>query len=197
MTFDSTSATEEQLDAKQLETDATQGQRVLNEIYEFIGRFVSYPSEEARVAHTLWCAHAHLMDLWDNTPRLAFLSPEPGSGKSRALEITELLAPNPISTFNATPAYLSRRIGQDGGCTVLFDEIDAVFGPKAKENEEIRAILNAGHHRGATAGRCVIKGKNDRNGRIARLCPGSPCWAGLASRNDYVSLRHCENAQAS
>ena len=34
-----------------------------------------------------------------------------------------------------------------------------MFGPKAKENEEIRGLLNAGHRRGAVAGRCVVKGK--------------------------------------
>jgi hypothetical protein len=33
-----------------------------------------------------------------------------------------------------------------------------VFGPKAKENEEIRALLNAGHRRGAMTGRCVARG---------------------------------------
>src|SRR5262249_52187480 len=34
-----------------------------------------------------------------------------------------------------------------------------VFGPKAKENEELRGLLNAGHRRGAVAGRCVMRGK--------------------------------------
>ena len=56
---------------------------VLNQVYAFLGRFVSYPSEHARVAHALWCVHAHLMDRWESTPRLAFLSAEPASGKSR------------------------------------------------------------------------------------------------------------------
>ena len=35
------------------------------------------------------------MDEWESTPRLAFLSPEPGSGKTRALEISETLVPRP------------------------------------------------------------------------------------------------------
>src|SRR5262249_37837175 len=30
--------------------------------------------------------------------------------------------------------------------------------PKAKENEDTRAILNAGHRKGAVAGRCVARG---------------------------------------
>ena len=63
----------------------------LDEVEAFLMRFVAYPSEAARVAHVLWIGHAHLMECWESTPRIAFLSPEPGSGKSRALEASELL----------------------------------------------------------------------------------------------------------
>jgi hypothetical protein len=134
---------------------------ILENVHQFIGRFVAYPSEHAHNAHALWCVHAHLMHLWDTTPRIAFLSPEPASGKSRALEVTELLVPNPILAVNVSPAYLFRKVGsEDGPPTILFDEIDTVFGPKAKDNnEETRGLLNAGHRRGAVTGRCVMLGK--------------------------------------
>lgn len=152
--------TNEALDEQILLLDAQQGERALNAAYNFLGRFVSYPSEHARVAHTLWCVHAHLMDVWDCTPRLAFLSAEPASGKTRALEITELLVPNPVPTVNVSPAYLFRKVGSDDGATILYDEIDTVFGPRAKENEDIRGLLNAGHRRGATTGRCAMRGND-------------------------------------
>jgi hypothetical protein len=72
-----------------------------------------------------WIAHTHLMDVWESTPRMAFLSPEPGSGKTRALEVTELLVPRPVSAVNATPAYLVRKISdKEGTPTILSDEID-------------------------------------------------------------------------
>jgi hypothetical protein len=99
------------------------------------------------------------MDRWDSTPRLAFLSAEPESGKTRALEITELLVPNPVQAVNVSPSYLFRKVGGEEGATILFDEIDTVFGPKAKDNEELRGLLNAGHRQGAVAGRCTVKGK--------------------------------------
>jgi len=147
------------LDRQVLESDARQGERMMAAIDGWLRRFVCYPSDHARTAHALWCAHAHLMDKWDSTPRLAFLSAEPGSGKTRALEITELLVPNPVQTVNVSPAYIFRKIGaESGAATILYDEIDTVFGPKAKENEEIRGLLNAGHRRGAVAGRCVVYG---------------------------------------
>jgi hypothetical protein len=138
----------------------TEGTVILNDVRAFLSRFVVYPSEHAKIAHVLWVAHTHLMGAWESTPRIAFLSPEPGSGKTRAMEVTELLVPNPVAAVNVTPAYLFRKVGsEDGPPTILFDEIDTVFGPKARENEELRALLNSGHRRGAVAGRCVVRGK--------------------------------------
>src|SRR6516162_9623659 len=83
--------------AKPLKITRNQGAAILDGAFAFLKRFVAYPSEHAHVAHVLWIAHAHLMDAWESTPRLAFLSPEPASGKTRALEITELLVPDPVA----------------------------------------------------------------------------------------------------
>ena len=151
--------TNTELDAQVLVFDAQQGQRVIQGVYDFLGRFVAYPSEHARCGA---CAvdHPHPPDgRLGFTPRIAFLSAEPASGKTRALEVTELLVPNPVRAVNVSPAYLFRKVGCEEGATILFDEIDTVFGPKAKENEDIRGLLNAGHRRGAVAGRCVVRGK--------------------------------------
>jgi hypothetical protein len=148
------------LDDLVVERDAGQGAALLKAAHAFLGRFISYPSEHAQTAHALWCLHTHMMELWEATPRLAFLSAEPASGKTRALEITELLVPRPVAAVNVSPAYLFRKVAsEEGAPTILFDEIDTVFGPKAKENEELRGLLNAGHRRGAVAGRCVVRGK--------------------------------------
>lgn len=132
----------------------------LDDVHAFFGRFVAFPSPHAAVACTLWTAHAHAMEAWDSTPRLAFLSPEPGSGKSRALEIAELLVPRPAMAVNMSPAALFRLIGAEAGLpTILFDEIDTVFGPKAKDNEDLRGLLNAGWRRGAKTYRCAMQGR--------------------------------------
>jgi hypothetical protein len=161
---------------------------VLDDVHAFLGRFIAYPSEHARVAHTLWVAHTHLMDAWESTPRLAFLSPEPGSGKTRALEVTETLTPRPVEAVNATPAYLFRKISDpDGLPTILFDEIDTVFGPRAKEHEEIRGVINAGHRRGAMAGRCVVKGKTVTTEELPAFC--AVAMAGIGNLPDTILTR--------
>ncbi|MEU3491576.1 DUF3631 domain-containing protein [Streptomyces massasporeus] len=138
------------------------GAALLNEVEAFHRRFNVFPTEAAYVAVTLWDAHAHLLDAFESTPRLAFLSPEPGSGKTRALEICGTLVPQPMVAVNASPAALFRAVSgmEDGRPTILFDEIDTVFGPKAKDNEELRGLLNAGHRRTGVSYRCVGDGGN-------------------------------------
>jgi Protein of unknown function (DUF3631) len=161
---------------------------LLDDIYEFTGKFVAYPSEHAHAAHVLWIAHTHLMDAWESTPRLAALSPEPASGKTRLLEVTELLVPNPVEAVNVSPAYLFRKVGDDGAKpTLLQDEVDTIFGPKAKENEEIRGLLNAGHRRGAVAGRCVVHGKQVLTEEISAFC--AVALAGLGWLPDTILTR--------
>jgi hypothetical protein len=162
--------------------------KLLYEVMAYTGRFVAYPSPHAHLAHVLWIAHTHVMDAWDSTPRIAFISPEPGSGKSRALEVTEPLVPRPVEAVNVTPAYLFRKVGaQEGRPTVLYDEIDTVFGPKAKENEEIRGLLNAGHRRNAVAGRCVVRGKEVFTEEIPAFC--AVALAGLYGLPDTLASR--------
>lgn len=173
-------------------TDVTQaqgvGDRLLTAIEVFLGRFVAYPSEATRVATVLWAAHTHALDCFEHTPRLAFLSPEPGSGKTRALEILELLTPHPLHAVNATPAYLFRKVADvDNRPTILFDEADTVFGPRAKDNEDVRGMLNAGHARGAVAGRCVVRGKVVETEELPAFC--AVALAGLGDLPDTVMTR--------
>lgn len=132
------------------------GAMLLDDAEGFLATYVAFPSEHARVAVTLWAVHAHLVAASDNSPRLALLSPEPGSGKTRVLEVLELLVPAPMHVLSASPPAIFRTIAA-ARPTLLFDEVDAIFGRRGKDdnNEDLRALLNAGHRRGATIPRCV------------------------------------------
>jgi hypothetical protein len=82
------------------------------------------------------------------------LSAEKGSGKTRTLEVLELLVPRPMHAVSATAAALFRAV-EASQPTLLFDEADTYFGPMAKgDTEELRALVNAGHRKGAVAYRC-------------------------------------------
>lgn len=166
----------------------TAGGHPLDAVEGFLRRFVRYPSEHALVAHTLWIAHTHLIEVFESTPRIAFVSPEPASGKTRALEISQLLVPNPVEAVNATPAYVFRKISDPEGLpTILLDEVDAIFGPKAREHEELRGVLNAGHRRGAVAGRCAVRGKSVVTEELPAFC--AVALAGLGNLPDTIRTR--------
>jgi hypothetical protein len=68
----------------------------LDLVENYLRRFIAYPNEHALTAHILWIAHAHLIEDFETTPRLAFMSAEKESGKTRALEVTALLVPDPL-----------------------------------------------------------------------------------------------------
>jgi hypothetical protein len=147
------------------------GAALLEDVAAFLTHFVVYPSEHAHVAHTLWIAHTHLMDVWDSTPRIAFLSPERETGKTRALEVTELMVPRPVMAFNASASFLFRRVADEAGRpTILYDEVDCVFRDGADKHEDVRALINAGHRKGAVAGRCVIRGNTVDTEEMPAYC---------------------------
>jgi hypothetical protein len=127
---------------------------LIDEVAEFIARFVAI-SAEARDAITLWVVHAHCLDAFESTPRLALISPVKQSGKTRTLEVIELLVPNPMNVVNTTSAALFRQVVAERP-TLLMDEADTYLSPEAaKQHEELRAFVNAGHRRSAKAWRCV------------------------------------------
>jgi hypothetical protein len=133
---------------------------LLEEVRALLVGYVSFPSEHAATAVALWAMHAHAVRSAESTPRLALLSPVKQSGKTRTLEVLDLLTPSPMHTVNCSVAALFRAVSA-GQPTLLMDEADTYFGPRSAEiHEELRAMVNAGHRRGAVAHRCVGQGTN-------------------------------------
>jgi hypothetical protein len=114
----------------------------------FVRRFVVLTEEQA-TAVVLWATHTWVIAAAHATPYLYATSAEPESGKTRLLEVLHELVREPISTVNISDAALFRVIDAKAP-TVLFDEVDSVFSEKAREREDLRALLNAGYRRGAT-----------------------------------------------
>jgi uncharacterized protein DUF3631 len=136
------------------------GHEVLNAVVAFVSRFSAFPNEHCAPTLALWYAHTHIADRLYVTPRLILDSAEPGSGKTRVLEVGQYLVAKPEMTISITPAAVFRML-VEGPITLLFDEIDAVFNPKTGgNNEDLRALLNAGYKRTATVARCVGDAKS-------------------------------------
>ncbi len=162
------------------------GAKLLDEVHDFLSRFVAFPSPAALHAAALWAGHAHLAQHFHLTPRLALLSPEPGSGKTRALEVLETLVPRPMFSFSASPAAIFRTLALEPR-TLLFDEVDTVFTRKGKDdgNEDLRALLNMGYRRGASIPRCV--GPRHEVQHFAVFAPAA--LAGLGDLPDTIMTR--------
>ena len=123
------------------------GADLLGLLHGKLARYVVLPSPEAADAIVLWIAATHAVPAWNCAPRLDITSPVKRCGKSRLLDIIEATCYGPLITVNISAAALVRSIGDDPP-TLLLDEADTVFGPKAADNhEDLRGILNAGHAR--------------------------------------------------
>jgi Protein of unknown function (DUF3631) len=93
-----------------------------------------------------------------------------------------------MHAVNATPAALFRSVADKATRrTILFDEIDTIFGPKAKEHEELRGLLNAGHRRSGVAYRCVGEGTKQTVAEFPAFA--AVALAGLGKLPDTILTR--------
>ena len=160
------------------------GVELLDDVDTYLARYVAFPSVEARHAVTLWTAHCHAVSAFESTPRLALLSPEKGSGKTRTLEVLGLVVPEPVHAVNMSPAALFHMVA-DGHPTLLLDEADTYLGiSSAKSHEDLRGLINAGHRRGAQAYRAEVSG---RSVNVVAFPAFAPCAvAGIGDLPDTI-----------
>ncbi|MCK2221913.1 DUF3631 domain-containing protein [Actinomadura sp. ATCC 31491] len=128
------------------------GAALLDRLRAALTRYVILPSSEAADAVTLWIAATHAQPAWAHAPRLVIRGPEKRCGKSRLLDVVEATCHEPFITVNSSSAAVYRSITEDPP-TMLVDEADTIFGPKADGNEDLRGLLNAGHQRNRPAKR--------------------------------------------
>ena len=131
---------------------------LLNDIEGFIRRFVVLSDDQA-VAVTLWTAHTRAIDAFDCTPYLQITSATARTGKTRLLEVSELLVARPWLTGRTSAAALVRKVDAESP-TLLLDESDAAFGGEREYAEALRGILNSGYRRSGRTTLCVGQGAN-------------------------------------
>jgi hypothetical protein len=121
------------------------GAQLLTDIVAFLKRFV-YLSEAQCVIVALWVLHTYvLVAAFDFTPYLNVWSASKGCGKSRLLEVLNLIVDRPWYTMRTTASALIRKIAT--GVTLLLDERDAAFNGNKEYGEALRGILNSGFTR--------------------------------------------------
>lgn len=146
--------------------DARQPDRQLAELLEGVlaalAKYVVFRGESQSAACALWVAHTWVSDRAETTPYLAVMSPERRCGKTRLLDVLELLVRDPWRVVTPSEAVVFRKLDADHP-TLLLDEVDTIYGPRAPvAYEGLRAMLNAGHRAGTRVPRCVGEGANLR-----------------------------------
>ncbi len=153
------------------------GDQLLDLLRQWIGTYARFPSPAALDAVTLWVAHTHMRDekgtlVFRATPRLYLLSSEPGSGKSKVLELCNMLCPATYGlTLEPTAAGLTHTIGNEHA-TVFIDEGDVMFGAGQRKSA-VRAVINGGYERHGT----MLNGKGSKATRVPVF--GALALAGL------------------
>jgi hypothetical protein len=147
-------------------------------LVEVVRRYVALPSDVAALAVALWVLHTWALDGAHCTPYLVVQSPAKRSGKTRLLEVLELLVRSPWRVIGASESAMFRKIEQDRP-TLLLDEVDAIFGSDTERNEPLRAVLNGGNRPGAAVARSVGQGAKMTQRDFSVYCP--KLLAGIAS----------------
>lgn len=132
------------------------GAQVLDQTHAFLARFCTFPSDAALDIAVCWIAHTHVRDTTDHlafssSPRIAFVSDKPASGKSKALEMVTRLSFRGSQVLDPTPATFAQMMSDDRA-TASIDEIDVLFGRGAGK-ATLRSLLNGGYRQGAKWGR--------------------------------------------
>lgn len=157
---------------------------LLAEVVRFVRRYVVMTHAQL-VATALWVAHTHAVMAAEQTPYLLVTSPEKQCGKTRLLEVLQLLVARPWPAILPSEAVVYRYIDRSAP-TLLLDEVDTIFNPRsADKHEGLRALLNAGNRRGARVPRCV-----GTSAEVAEFDVYSPkALAGIGTLPDTITDR--------
>jgi hypothetical protein len=134
---------------------------------------VHLSDEQARIV-AVWVAHTHAFLIAPATPYLNITSATKQSGKTRLLEVLELLVSKTWFTGRVTAACLTRKVDQVKP-TLLRDESDAAFNGEKEYSEALRGILNTGFYPDGVASCCVSQGVNITYKELQDLLPKGDC----------------------
>jgi hypothetical protein len=131
---------------------------LLDDVHDYLLRYVVFTAPAQAVACALWVAHTHAFDAAEVTPYLHASSPEKRSGKSKLLDVLQEVAAHPWRCVEPSTSALYRKVEAQRP-TLLLDEVDAIFaGKPTPQTEGLRGVLNAGFEISGVVSRCG--GKN-------------------------------------
>ena len=177
---------------------ATDLEAILDRVHTLLVRYVAFSNEHQPIALSLWVAHTWAIDAAETTPYVSIKSAVKQSGKTRLLEVLQLLVRNPFLAIVPSEAVVFREL-EANEVTLLIDEVDAIF-TRTGDHEGLRAILNAGHRRGAVVPRIEMQGKKAVTLKFRVFSPKALAGIGnlpdtLEDRSIVIELKRRREAQ--
>src|SRR5438067_5138543 len=170
--------------------EAEERAALLRRVEEFVAAYVVLPTG-ARLVSVLWAIATWLAEHFDAFPYLCFSSPLPRCGKTRAIEILELLVRRPWRGTTPSEAALFRFLKTMP--TLLLDEVEILsLKNRSERAQAMVAILNVGYRKGATVLRC--DGDGHKVARFPGYSPKALCVVGnlpptLGHRSIVISMQ--------
>ncbi len=189
---------EQLLEILRLDGESAQPAAILDAVQGYVRRYM-FLSDSQLVITALWVAHTHAFKAAEATPYLQINSAEKDCGKTRLLEVLELLVAEPWFTGRVTAAVLYRKIDGEQP-TLLLDESDAAFNGQKEYAEALRGMLNTGYRRGGKASCCVGQGANISARDFSTFCPKAIAGIGrlpdtVASRSISIQLKRARKGE--
>ncbi len=118
---------------------------LLDELVAYFSRWVWFPTwPHAPRMLALWTVHTYRLEAFQYSPRVILRAPTKRSGKTTGLKLLNRVVFNsPGIEILTTAASVFRSLAEER-LTLLMDEIDALFGPKASGGEDLRGVINHG-----------------------------------------------------
>jgi hypothetical protein len=158
---------------------------IFENLFTILTSFICFQSEEEPIVITNWIVFTYLAPYFSYAPYLHIYSATPRCGKSKTLEVIEHLVHKPLNTANISDSALFRSLDEEGGTTLILDEIDKL--DKQARSEQI-AIMNSGYSKyGANVVR--TEGSNG-NFKVKTYNPFGPkVFSGIGQENLGNTLR--------
>ena len=149
--------------------------RLLDRTEAFIKKYVVLGRHES-TALTGWVAHTWCLSAAYVTPYIFVTSATPASGKTRLLEVLQLIVAKPLMAGSISAAALMRTCDAEEP-TLLLDESDASFKGDREYAEALRGLLNTGYTQSGHATRLVFQGNQWVTKQFKTWSP--KCLAGI------------------
>jgi Protein of unknown function (DUF3631) len=159
----------------------TEHTTLFDEVHSFLGENVVYRKPEYHIVQTLWIIGTGFVEfdqvsVFEYFPILNIRSPDEDNGKTRAMDIAELLSYNAISGGSYTAPALCDEIDRawPQRITLILDELDETLNID-KDNSAYVRLLNNGYQRG----KVIVRRNMYGPGNVATQAYCAKALAGL------------------